>query len=602
MVNIIWLAFFFFPMTLMEFGVDSMQTVRLGESSTGFMNKVKHLFSKKDKEPKKILLLADKFLTHYNFAYFVVVKYDNEPIKLKPVEGVHLIVVPYVEDTVYSQNGYFVKMPPEANWKPKREFKEEGFFKLIGFYMFSFHKAVTANPVVQIKGKRDQIFDWLKKKVKENFFDLGIAEFCVMTGAFPLFEQIGLKKYIATSAASPFPVYLHFLERFHAKPGQVLKEYGLQEEDRETNAQVYVESINKFLKFYKQREEVYLKSKSDGIPKIGDLLRKSRYYLINVHPIGQYSDTKMSERIVNIGGIENEMEDYMKKKKINIQKKQEDVPESSSSNQLGDFPSNAEEQNWLDTECLVIFSMGTAVKFVGFTEQHFNTLFKTFSNRNYNHCKFLVRVGSRAGESITEEIISSFNLIQKFGGYMNEAENILFYEGRIKQREILGNPNVRLFVAHGGQNSFNEILKAGVPIIVIPFFGDQAFNATIAEYLGIGVAIKLEEFFEKFQSSFDQIMNEGTPQHSNFYKRNAKLIKDAIQKAPKYGQIDTFIGIVKMAIKEDAEESHFSMMPGEITIENLELDALPMIVQKFSEKIEQEKKSPIRKFFGRIIG
>jgi len=65
--------------------------------------------------------------------------------------------------------------------------------------------------LVTINNRNENIFDWLKQKVEEKFFDLGVAESSEMTGAFLLFEQIGLKKYIATSAVSPFPVHLHFL-------------------------------------------------------------------------------------------------------------------------------------------------------------------------------------------------------------------------------------------------------------------------------------------------------------------------------------------------------------------------------------------------------
>nr|CAD2194986.1 unnamed protein product [Meloidogyne enterolobii] len=355
------------------------------KSSKGFnlkklINILKPAGSKsKQGAKKKILLLVDKFLSHYYFAvnmanvlnlkggydvYFVVVKYDDGEIKPKPLEGVHFIEITYQDDLDYDEG--FIKMSNAPNWLPKQPFDEFNFFKFIGFYMFSFHKAIIDNPSVEINGENVQIFDWLKQKVKEKFFDLGMAEYSVMTGAFPLFEQIGLKKYIATSTVSPFPVFLHFLghqlyssipERFHAEPGQGLNGNDLQIPGpiaNNSNAKLYKESINKFLKFYKEREKSYfelLKVKgmitereckymlktSSEIPKIGDLLRKSRYYLINVHPIGQYSDTKMSKKIVNIGGIENEMEEFMRKNKESEQK--QDVPESS--NQMGGyFPRN----------------------------------------------------------------------------------------------------------------------------------------------------------------------------------------------------------------------------------------------------------------------
>ncbi|CAK5091654.1 unnamed protein product [Meloidogyne enterolobii] len=57
------------------------------------------------------------------------------------------------------------------------------------------------------------------------------------------------------------------------------------------------------------------------MPKIEDLLRKSKYYLINVHQLGQYfvkdneeDDQVYSEKIVYIGGIGVEIEGKIKQK------------------------------------------------------------------------------------------------------------------------------------------------------------------------------------------------------------------------------------------------------------------------------------------------
>ncbi|CAK5016451.1 unnamed protein product [Meloidogyne enterolobii] len=79
MVNLIWLATFFFASALLlEFGVDSMKSqLEPGESSKsskGFnlkklINILKPAGSKsKQGAKKKILLLVDKFLSHYYFA------------------------------------------------------------------------------------------------------------------------------------------------------------------------------------------------------------------------------------------------------------------------------------------------------------------------------------------------------------------------------------------------------------------------------------------------------------------------------------------------------------------------------------------------------
>ncbi|CAK5073522.1 unnamed protein product [Meloidogyne enterolobii] len=58
------------------------------------------------------------------------------------------------------------------------------------------------------------------------------------------------------------------------------------------------------------------------MPKMWDLLRKSKYYLINVHPLGQFPFPNIPKRIVNIGGIEVEIEGILneieEKKKLKI--------------------------------------------------------------------------------------------------------------------------------------------------------------------------------------------------------------------------------------------------------------------------------------------
>uniref|UniRef100_A0A915MIA7 glucuronosyltransferase n=1 Tax=Meloidogyne javanica TaxID=6303 RepID=A0A915MIA7_MELJA len=127
------------------------------------------------------------------------------------------------------------------------------------------------------------------------------------------------------------------------------------------------------------------------------------------------------------------------------------------------------------------------------------------------------------------------------------------------------------------------ILKAGVPMIIIPFFGDQPFNATLAEYLGIGISIRFREFVTEFKEAFDKIMG------SNSYQENAQRIAKAIKKA-KYGQIDIFLDIVKKAIEEQVEEeSRFPEMPLNVTTEYLELDELDTIVGKFLKRISSSK-------------
>lgn len=54
------------------------------------------------------------------------------------------------------------------------------------------------------------------------------------------------------------------------------------------------------------------------------------------------------------------------------------------------------------------------------------------------------------------------------------------------QLDILEHPKIKLFVTQGGFQSMEETLARGVPVVVIPFFADQEFNACQMEKLGVG--------------------------------------------------------------------------------------------------------------------
>ncbi|VDM47219.1 unnamed protein product [Toxocara canis] len=60
----------------------------------------------------------------------------------------------------------------------------------------------------------------------------------------------------------------------------------------------------------------------------------------------------------------------------------------------------------------------------------------------------------------------------------------------IPQNDLLGHPNMRAFVSHGGMNSLTESVRAGVPIVCIPLFGDQMRNAKMVEKRGVAVVLE----------------------------------------------------------------------------------------------------------------
>lgn len=59
----------------------------------------------------------------------------------------------------------------------------------------------------------------------------------------------------------------------------------------------------------------------------------------------------------------------------------------------------------------------------------------------------------------------------------------------LPQADILAHPNVILFITHGGIFGSQEGIHNGVPMLFIPFYGDQFRNALRAEHAGYGLTL-----------------------------------------------------------------------------------------------------------------
>ncbi|XP_049957795.1 UDP-glycosyltransferase UGT5-like [Schistocerca serialis cubense] len=63
----------------------------------------------------------------------------------------------------------------------------------------------------------------------------------------------------------------------------------------------------------------------------------------------------------------------------------------------------------------------------------------------------------------------------------------------LPQQDVLAHPNVRLFITQGGLQSWNEAAYFSVPVIGIPFLGDQIYNVEKMVGLGVGRRLDLED-------------------------------------------------------------------------------------------------------------
>ena len=66
----------------------------------------------------------------------------------------------------------------------------------------------------------------------------------------------------------------------------------------------------------------------------------------------------------------------------------------------------------------------------------------------------------------------------------------------LPQNDVLGHPKTRLFIGHAGMNGMLEAGYHGVPMICVPFFGDQFENSVAAKHFGVAEILYQEQITE----------------------------------------------------------------------------------------------------------
>jgi glucuronosyltransferase len=71
------------------------------------------------------------------------------------------------------------------------------------------------------------------------------------------------------------------------------------------------------------------------------------------------------------------------------------------------------------------------------------------------------------------------------------GEQVLGREkSQLKQSIFAGHPNVLAFLSHGGLLSMLEASYSGVPVVGIPFYGDQKTNLANIQARGMGIQLQ----------------------------------------------------------------------------------------------------------------
>lgn len=58
---------------------------------------------------------------------------------------------------------------------------------------------------------------------------------------------------------------------------------------------------------------------------------------------------------------------------------------------------------------------------------------------------------------------------------------------------LLGHPNIKVFITQGGLQSIEEAISKAVPMVGLPFMGDQPKNVKTLDKWGMGISLNPRE-------------------------------------------------------------------------------------------------------------
>ena len=95
------------------------------------------------------------------------------------------------------------------------------------------------------------------------------------------------------------------------------------------------------------------------------------------------------------------------------------------------------------------------------------------------------------------------------------------------QNDVLGHPSTKVFVTHGGLNSVLESVYHAVPMVVLPFFGDQHEQASLVTRKELGISLdKKVVKSEDIARSIIEVAN------NKKYKENVQHISELLRDRP----------------------------------------------------------------------
>ncbi|XP_041804798.1 UDP-glucuronosyltransferase 2A2-like [Chelmon rostratus] len=157
-----------------------------------------------------------------------------------------------------------------------------------------------------------------------------------------------------------------------------------------------------------------------------------------------------------------------------------------------------------------------------------------FVQSSGEHGVVIMSLGTLIGElphDLAEEIAAALaelpqKVIWRYKGVRPAAlgNNTLLVDW-MPQNDLLGHPQIKLFISHGGTNGIYEAIYHGVPIVGIPIVFDQADNLSRLRAKGVAKVVDVSELDRKiFQDVIQEVLHE--PSYTTNMKRLSRLHRD----------------------------------------------------------------------------
>lgn len=154
-------------------------------------------------------------------------------------------------------------------------------------------------------------------------------------------------------------------------------------------------------------------------------------------------------------------------------------------------------------EGVLYFNLGSMVKFSSMPKEKLNDILKVFA-------------------SIPRKIIWKWETDD-----LPPLPPNLMVKKWLPQFDILAHPNVKCYFGHGGLLGLSEGVHNGVPMILLPFFGDQYQNAMAAKARGVAVILRLNQLNENtLRHALNEVFNNTS------YMENARKLSKAFRDRP----------------------------------------------------------------------